>query len=748
MNDWEIKKFLTVVLAIQLAVWGVLGLDAIGLQIPVIRQLIGFVYLLFIPGVIVLRILKLHKLGNIETLLYSVGLSIATLMFTGLFMNTVYPLFGISEPISITPLVTTISAVVLILCIISYVRDKDFSASNYIEVKEVLSPPALFLCLLPFLSIFGTYLVNFYHNNILLMLLIAVIALIALLIGFNKFIPKNLYPLAVFVIALSLLFHRSLISMYISGYDIHEEYYSANLTKTASYWDSTSPCSLINSMLSITLLAPIASIIGGLSLTWVFKIIYPLVYSLVPLGLYRVFQKQTDDKIAFFSCFFFMSVFHFLVLKSVLLRQQMAELFLLSLILLMIDKRMAMIKRASLSVVLGVSMIVSHITLAYIYMFWLIFAWLILVLAENPRMRKLRNSFCFKFSRHKSEKLASNPIPLNSGGRTLSTTFVLLFVVFALSWYMYVSGSYGFHFFVCHSSQIASNIFTEFLNPEVSTGLQLLLTPALPSLLQNINMYIHHYLNPIFIVIGVLALLFKKRELRFEKEYTVFSILSLASLFAGVFIPFLTHGVLMDRLYSIALIFLAPFCVIGGITVFRMISRGVKISWTNKGIWLKALSVYSVIFFLFQTGFVCQVTQEHPRPSPLSYHWLKKHGDAQTKMDIYNYILLPEQDVFSARWLSMNMKSGGKVYATYSGLSIDVLRSYGMMPVHLSLSRAIKIPKDAYVYLRYVNVVKGIGTEYDPFLPLEAEVLSMAELSHLYEGKNKIYSNGGSEIYR
>ena len=28
MNDWEIKKFLKVILAIQLAVWGAIGLEA------------------------------------------------------------------------------------------------------------------------------------------------------------------------------------------------------------------------------------------------------------------------------------------------------------------------------------------------------------------------------------------------------------------------------------------------------------------------------------------------------------------------------------------------------------------------------------------------------------------------------------------------------------------------------------------------------------------------------------------------
>ena len=73
MNDWGIRKFLKVVLAIHLAFCGAIGLDIVGLQIPILRQLIGFIYLTFIPGVIILRILKLHKLGSIETLLYSVG---------------------------------------------------------------------------------------------------------------------------------------------------------------------------------------------------------------------------------------------------------------------------------------------------------------------------------------------------------------------------------------------------------------------------------------------------------------------------------------------------------------------------------------------------------------------------------------------------------------------------------------------------------------------------------------------------
>lgn len=234
MNDWKLKKFLKLDLSIQFAVWGIIGLDVSGIQIPILRQIIGFIYLTFIPGTLILRILKLHKLGNIETVLYAGGLSIVTL-FTGLFINTVYPLIGISRPISFPSLMITISAIVLLLCILCYVRDKDFSNPSFIDVREVLSPSVLFLCLIPFLAILGTYLVNFYHNNILLMLLIVIIAAVAIFIGFNHVIPKQLYLLAVFVIAISLLYHRSLLTMYLIGTNVQYEYFYHRLVTFNGY---------------------------------------------------------------------------------------------------------------------------------------------------------------------------------------------------------------------------------------------------------------------------------------------------------------------------------------------------------------------------------------------------------------------------------------------------------------------------------------------------------------------------------
>jgi uncharacterized membrane protein len=212
--------------------------------------------------------------------------------------------------------------------------------------------------------------------------------LVALLTGLDEFIHKKLYPLAVFAITISLLYHKSLISMYVTGYDIQFEYYLCNLVKINGIWDPTLPM-VYNGMLSIVMLAPIYSIILNMGMTWVFKIIYPLLFSLVPLGLYLIFQKQTNDKIAFLACFFFMSLAMSFGEMTALARQEIAELFLVLLILLMIDKNMDKTKRSFLFIVFGISLVVSHYGLSYLYMLCLISSWLILVLVENPAMQIL-----------------------------------------------------------------------------------------------------------------------------------------------------------------------------------------------------------------------------------------------------------------------------------------------------------------------------------------------------------------------
>jgi len=234
MNDWEIRKCLYLSLAILLAMLGLAELAALGFDIPGLRQIVGFIFLAFIPGILILRILKVHNIGIVESLLYSVGLSIAFIYFTGLFANFVLPLIGVSKPISILPVMSTLAIFTLILGAIAYKRDKDFSATvrdcfvefprNDGEKSKFFSLPYLLLILLPILAIFGAHLVNLYQNNFLLLFFIIVVCCVVAMVAFDR-LPKNAYPWAIAMIAISLLFHLSLISPTLYGSDIQIEYY-------------------------------------------------------------------------------------------------------------------------------------------------------------------------------------------------------------------------------------------------------------------------------------------------------------------------------------------------------------------------------------------------------------------------------------------------------------------------------------------------------------------------------------------
>lgn len=722
MNDWEIKKFIRIILAIQLVLWGLIGLDAMGIQVPIARQLVGFIYLTFVPGVIILRILKLHRIGNIETILYTVGLSIVTLMFTGAFMNAVFPSLGISGPISTMPLVITIGAIILTLCVICYMIDRDFQDPNFIDLKDVSSPAVLFLCLIPFLAIFGTYAANFYHTNSILLLTIALIPVIAALIGLDMFISSKMFPFAVLLIAISLVFHSSLISMYVWGWDINIELYLTSFVKMHSIWDPAIP-SICNGMLSLVMLAPIYSIISDLSLTWVFKIIYPFLFSLVPLALYRVFQKQTDDKIAFVSCLFFVSFNIFYTEMLQLARQQIAELFLVLLILLMIDKHMNKSKRSFLIIIFSISLATSHYGLSYIFMLCLIPAWIMLVLAENPTIRNLKNKYLPNFGRE-SDELALNPNHLKSEDRSINYAFVLLFVIFTLMWYMFVSDSSAFNAIASVVKHIISSISTDFLDPDSAQGLKLALTPRKTLLLNRINQAIN-YLNQIFIIIGGIVLLLKSQAIKFEREYISFAELNLGLCFAGVSVPFFASALNMTRLYHIVLIFLAPICVIGGIVFIRGVIKLVGITWTDRhmSISIKILSIYFVIFFLYQSGMVLGLTEGFSS-SLLVYN---------SSIDFPRF---NDREVSGAAWIN-NVRGDQIVFADpYRSL---LLSSFARDKLGLSEFN------DSYVYLGTFNIMTGSIMKTSR--KKATSTISFVPYNSLIDNRDMIYSNGGASVF-
>ncbi|NPV51543.1 MAG: DUF2206 domain-containing protein [Candidatus Methanofastidiosum sp.] len=591
-----------------------------------------------------------------------------------------------------------------------------------------MTPETLFLCSVPFLAILGTHIMNFYNENILLLLLIVLIATVVFLVIFDK-IMENLYPFAVFIISISLLYHTALISNYIWGWDIQIEYYFANLVLKNSLWDMGIYHSY-NSVLSVVVLSPIYAKITGMDLRWVYKIIYPLLYSMVPLGLYSLFQRQTSNKIAFLSVFFFMSFATFYTEVLAICRQQIAELFFVLIIILMVNKNMEKIKRSVLSIIFAFSLAVSHYGLSYIFMFSLIIVWFITFSMDNLGAHKLINRF---YSKLKDENGIPNLGSFKKGNVAITSGFVLLFIAFTLTWYIYISGSANLNAIIKIGNNIVNSIFTDFLDPKNVEALRLALNEGRPTLLSQLHRVIQ-YTNQMFIVIGVLFVLICKR-MKFERTYTVFSALNLIILFLCITVPFLSSSLNMTRMYHITLFFLAPFCILGGHVIFRRVSywttkrRTIEFDKKSMKKSLRVLSVYFVIFFFLQTGFVYQLVEGYSGSFALN----------NTK----DYPVFNEKEILCANW-SVRMTENRTIFADEYGelllysLRIDNLRIFPY--------DTIEIPGDSYLYFRTLNMKMG-GVISFKFIGAGWKKRKIVKLTELVDDKNKIYDNGGAQLY-
>lgn len=719
MNDWEINKFLSIILSLQLAIVGLILLDTIGIHIPLLRAFFGFILISFVPGILLLRILRIHKIGNLRTLFFSILLSITFFMLIGLLMNIIYPIIGIKNPISTFYLMLTVTIFVGVLGFLSYILDKNYACPNMIETKkDILSFKSLFLVFIPFIAIIGTYFVKVHHNNIILMILILLISLTVILVTFNK-IPKKYYPLTIFLISLSLVFYVTLISNYLTGWDVNGEYYFSNLTKLNSFWNFKI-FNDNNAILSINLLAPIYSLILNLNLTWTFKIIYPILYSFVPLALYLVFKSQTNSKIAFLSCMFIVFYSQFFTISSD--KQMIGELFLVALIVLIVTPAVSNKKKSILFVIFSASLIVSHYALSYVFLLMLILYFLILFFS-----RALPEKGFLKLKRKLSESL-------NDGSQSkINFNYFLLFLILTLAWYMYVSSSSSFVVITKIIVNISGSFVNEFMNPEAAEGYSLLLKST-ASQLHLIFKYMF-LISEFFITVGLLITLLKDK-LRFKSAYLIFSLASFLLLVFSIVVPYFASSLNTSRIYQISLLFLAPFFVVGILVPLNRFFLSIKRS--SRDIPLKLISIFLVIFLLFNTGFLFEVFNDNPTSISISQNTVANYGGETNKAFLYQTIYT-DQDIESVKWLSKNKNESLKVYSD-SWHKLLIINSYGMIPNGIVLHNNSNIPSNSYLYFGSVNIRDGIL--YDS----NKEYYKMNGTNLDMDKSNVIYSNGISKI--
>lgn len=752
MKDWRIKEFLTMIIAVQVIFSVLLFLDYSGLNVPIIKNIVGFVFILFVPGMLLLRLLDLDGIEyNGQILLYTVGLSLASLMLVGFLMNTIYPLFGIGNPLSSVSIFVTINALIIILCFICYNVDKGRryrlilrnlkdmvikkSPPNHVNVKNLITSPLIFAALIPFLSVLGAYMMNVYQYNVLTMVMIAIIGLMALLVGMGK-VNSKYYSLFVFVISLSLLLHKSLITNYIWGWDVNNEYFLASQVISNSLWDQNLAMNY-NSMLSVMMVAPIFSTFINTGLIWIMKIVYPFIFALTPLGLYYVFRKQTSPRIAFFAAFFFMIQFTFYTEMVSLIRQQVAEFMLVLVLMIMVSEQMDVTKRSILAIIFGLSIVVAHYGLAYIMMFILSVGLIFMYVLDKDIWgifnRYLAGSKFGSNEKHQvNTKIKQYRSIIKKSRIIITPPFVALFILFILIWDIYTSNSSIFQSFLNIGCNVIDNLYS-FMDPNATQGLSLVMQQQVTPLR---NLQKDFYLiSQLFISIGILALLLRKDGMNFKKEFKSLSLAAFIILMAGVFLPFFSSQMNTSRLYHMSLIILAPFCIIGIIKIFHLFKSLLRFDFISKLNFSRnnlftVISIFLIVFLFFDTGFTYQVLD-------------KADVTSIALSATCDFPKFDQREVTGGQWLQKYSINNVTIYADKNRASVlNSMIPSTEIPVYFDL-----VNRTSYIFLGTVNIVRNkvlISQMAGANIVVDEGYRSPDEL---LKERFRIYDDGGSYIY-
>ena len=711
---------------------------SIFLNIPILRQVLGFIFLTFIPGLLVIYILKLGRLSLVEKIVISAGLSISLVMFVGLLINTIYPLLGYNTPLNTNSVLVSFSVCTLILTIIAYLRNRTTRFINYSNFKLSTSEKTYLLlpALFPLLAILGMRIMNATNNNLILVLLLLLIpAYTILLVIKHNEIPDKIFPVIIYFISIALVILLALRSNYIIGADINEEYSIFIQTLQNERW-IVNPGSILSSCLSISIMPTVFQSVLNINSQYLFKILYPSIFSISPLIVYLISRKYLNSLYSFLAVLFFMSQYYFLNAEFSP-RTIVALLFFALSIMILVHNRLKNIERYLLFIVFSTSTVLSHYSTTYIFFIALILTWLITPLVFNR----------FEFNNNVIDQntilYTENPLSPQKYQQKRKLTFELIapFFMIIFLWYSIISTA-TFNNAVTFFSNTMNSIqnFFDLKNRGVSATIlgNGIATNNIP---QKIT-FVLSWITIIFIAIGVSAIFIRykpgipidhERETKepnfliqkFDVEYAVLSIVCCLILGISISLPYILQGYDIYRIYVQAMIILSPFFVIGGITFAGLLR-----------IFLHKNINYYVILLVLLPYFMCATGTIHQLFGLPESMVLNSRGD-----DYEVYVVHP-QETFAAQWLNNNASSDLSIYSDWA--DNDKLISQGdisSVTYDEDLIESDESFQNGYFFLGYTGIIDS------KLLDSNYQWHSLSQYQNIFLTKNLIFSNGGSQIY-
>lgn len=676
------------------------------MNLPILKPVLTFLFFTLIPGILILLILKMNQVTLLKKIVLGVGLSISFLMIIGLILNSLYPL--INQPLSLEPVLITLNAILLVMSGLVYHRNKkDFDMKQFfdleIDLKGKLLSPLIFPFIFPFLAVLGTYLMNSTQNNVIILVLLLIIPLYLIaIVYFQKKIQSTTYAVALWLIGLSLLLMYGLTSYHLLGRDVHLEFYCYELSLYNYHWDINAYYNPYNACISINILPLIYHVLSGIKGEYIFKVFMAFIGSLIPLIVYLVAGKFLTKRYAFFAALLFVFQLFFLNLLGAV-RQEIAVLFFFLTILVVFDSQMEKSGRKILIVLFILSTLISHYSTAYVAFL------VILPILLLPFLKNLV----------KGRKLVFTNMDV-----------IIISLLFITMWYLLVAKvqfASGVQVLGKTVSATAAGGITSSLMATRGAYILGILGVVLKSLPNTISVLVH---DAIFttILIGLYTVFrnFRHYQEKLSGEFLLGIGISIVLLVLFVALPYISIAYDAARLFFQLLIFLAPIFIIGCITIAKWIK---KPKWDFIIILLLLISLFSCVTYL----------QYSLLGEPYSPIYEK---DSVIRQELYIF----DSELISTKWIyqygydDLTIYSDGREVARF-------LTAYGINIHNRKINDSYfgwnQTVNSGYIYLGYVNV------NNNKIIDIGSDIIrvDISPFYHLFQGKSRIYDNGGSQIW-
>lgn len=683
------ESLLPITMGLLLVFWTSIGLEAIGISVPIVRPAVGIALAAVVPGLLLTRLLGIEP-GSVGVLaIFSVGTSLAVLSVVTVSASVVLPLVGITDPISFLPLAVLLSVLLSVFVISIVGTERSDPVRHGLSVTP--SPVALALLALPALAVVAAFLLTEYGTTVGMILFVISVGVVVLIVP-TAVVPVDQYPAVIFFVSLSTLLHRNLASSHVIGADIQLEYFLSARIARSHRWVPDIHGSLSGLPL-ITSTPAAVSAIAGIDHLISFKFLFVFSFSLVPLGVYYLARDLFDDDIAVFASLFFL--FYHITFYFTPGKQQLSQLFVVLLLVLFFRNDIAETGPRVAAVLLTVALVFSHYGTTYVFGVSLLVATVSLLVVDR----------------------FIGPVD-----HDLSFGYPVVFLAGATVWYAYAAPDLLAR--LAGLPPRLANQFAVLMNGAVGgSGADAVQEQVI--LLDRLTLYVY-VVCTVFIALGIawLCLSGLIRVYRRERnDYPEFTALAVP-LFAILAVSYVVVlGLWADRVYQMVLLVLAPLMPFGFALVHRAIGAVRGETATR---WM-LLAVILVGLFSLNSG--------------LAFALAGNTSDYTFDDDAHDYAFT-EAEVDAAEWLRARpeIRAGNPVVADARSdevtiytdqITYQLLRS--VLPNEYYNSEVVTVKNDwdstfaanetsdGYVFIRHSAVTEADGNVSTAYLE-ESEV--------------------------